>query len=307
VSIGAHTSLYPGRPSDAARDCARVVDVYMRSDVVAVAAAKNAFVAAWIGAHPRPDEPKRLPAPKPSPGVDIRPANAEWNRQMDALNADFVAALARWSQELSAAIAAWRKEQAEKPGPEVLACLDVIHHRSGPMLDVAFAEVLSFPGNDIRRLDDAGRRDEILWATGGYTKSWGPNRPGAKRAYDLSLLGLFKYNWQHIANAPGPNRMQVGARAVFAFERWGFSAEGLMSRARVMGTSITGYRVSATVDYYLKTGMWLTLTGGADLDADGKPTQPIGLAAFNANFGRDRLLAPDRGVSQPAPEAEAKP
>jgi hypothetical protein len=306
VAIGAHTSLYPGRPSAAARACARVVDEYMRTDVVAVAAAKTAFVDAWIAEHPRP-QPVRVPAPPAgSPPAELD----AWQKKMEALNGDFVVALARWSQEQDAAVAAWRKEQAGKPGPEVLACLDVIHHRTGPMLDVAFAEVLSFPGNDIRRLDDAGRRDAILWATGGYTLSWGPNRPGAKRAYDLSLLALLKHDWQHIANAPGPNRLQVGARAVFAFERWGFSAEGLMNRTSVMDTSTTGYRVSATADYHLKTGLWLTLTGGADLDADGKPTQPIGLAAFNANFGRDRVLAPDSSVSQPAPvpaAGEAKP
>jgi hypothetical protein len=297
-AIGAHTSVYPGRPSDAASACARVVDEYMRADVTAIAAAEPAFVAAWIADHPRP-QPQRIPPPPPGATAADR---EKFQKDMDALNPDFDAKIARWSQEQLAAIGAWRKQKSQEPSPEVLQCLDVIHHRTGPMLDVAFAEVLSFPGNDIRRLDDSGRRDAILWVTGGYTTSWGPNRPGGKHAYDLSILGLLKYDWQHIANAPGPNAAQFGGRVLLAFERWGVSAEGLLTRTSLAGTSTNAYRTSATIDYHLKTGMWLTLTGGADLDSNGKPTEPLGLAAFQANFGRDRLLAPDTTVSQPVPE-----
>ena len=81
----------------------------------------------------------------------------------------------------------------------------------------------------------------------------------------------------------------------------------MLSRTTLSGVSTNAYRVSATVDYRLKTGFWMTLTGGADLDADGTPTVPIAIAAFQANFGRDRLLAPDTTTSQPAPTPKAVP
>ena len=312
VSIGAHAALYPGKASQAARACGRVVDDYMAGDVAAIAEALPAFVAAWIAAHPRPvavEIPQPVKPRDDSPEEKDRYADEvkTFSDRKEAANAGFAAKIAQWSNEQLAAIDGWRKERAQRPGPEVLGCLDVIHHRTGLMVDAAFAEILSFPGNDIRNLDSNGSRDELLWLTGGYTVSWGATRKAVKPAYDLSVLGLLKYDWKHVANADAPNRVQGGARIVLAVERWGVSVEGLLSRTTLAGAGTNAYRVSATIDYHLKTGFWVTLTGGADLDADGAPTVPIALASFQANFGRDRLLAPDTTTSQPAPKGAPTP
>jgi hypothetical protein len=317
VAFGARTTLFPGYASAAALACGRRVDEFIKHDAETVAEAKRVFVKDWERDNPRPAEPAHrdgpsLKEPKYQPLNDTPEAKAaigamyaadlaEWQAELDGSkqNKDYLIALDAWMARRQAAIEAWRKTLDETPSADVLACMDVMHHREGPMLDVAFAEVLNFPNDDVSTLSASGSRSMIVWATGAYTKSWGPNRPGGGHAWDLSLLGLAKIAWDHVAGVPETRRGQLGARAVLAVERWGFSAEGLRTGADGIGAPPTTYRVAAAIDYHLKSGMWVTLTGGADLDDKGKPTEPLALANFHANFGKERLIAPDTTVSRP--------
>jgi hypothetical protein len=323
VAFGARTSLLPGEASEAAKKCGEYVDTFVKHSTEAVATAQAVFVAAWKSKNPTPTPPPRptdgdLDPPKPTdarfrptaPSDEARAearakfdeANRKWNERMEAIEANktYLIELDAWARRLDEAIATWRKSLDETPSADVLACLDVMHHREGLMLDIAAAEVLNFPADDIKRLSAAGGHSTLLWATGGYTLTWGTTRPGGGYAYDLSFLGLAKITWDHVARVPDTRGMQLGARAVLAVQKFGFSVEGLRTAADGVGAPPTTYRVAAGVDYHLKSGIWLTITGGAELDDKGKPTEPLALANFQANFGHERLITPDTTVSRPS-------
>jgi hypothetical protein len=312
TAVGAHTTLLPGHATAAAIQCGKLVDTFIKHDSESVATAKRAFVDDWIKQNPQPPTPGpegEVQEPDPTDPQYAGPAGAtKFAKAMDEFqesknelpaNRAYLIALDEWAHRLDAATTAWRKALDETPHADVLTCMDVMHHREGWMLDVAGAEVFNFPNNDVSLLWSAGSHSLLLWATGAWTKSWGPTRPGGAHAYDLSILGLAKISWDQIAHVPDTHSAQLGGRVVLAVERFGFSVEGLGTAADGVGAPPTTYRVAGVFEYHLKSGMWVALTGGANLDDKGKPTTPVGLANFQANFGHERFIAPDTTVSRP--------
>jgi len=300
VALGLRTTIWPGAPSPAARACAARIDAFMADDVNVRASDEEAFAAAWIKAHPKPT---RVEVPRPVP---LTPATAlDWKKKMDAANAAVdhlqTTHINTYNDALKEWLTAWKLSH---PVPaDVAACSSIIHHRVGFMVSTAGAVLLSAPDGDFNRFHQGGTAGETGWLTAGYAHSF-----GQATALDLSAFGALRFRHQRIIETSiSTNAVDVGARVVAAFTRWGVSLQGMRLGPGANGFgSARAWQGGVAVDYHLKSGYWLTGTAGSsdlgNLDSIGAVTA---LVHVQYNVGRDRLIPEDVSATQPAPSTDA--
>lgn len=289
MSLGARTTIWPGRPSTIAQACmARILD-FMKGDVALRNVDEAVFKATWTKANPHP---RRKEVPRPA---DDAPDAAfdQWRKDMIAANADNDATDQEYAQRYTAALAGWEKDWLAVHGvPEdVAACTRVIDHRVGFVASAAVAALVSAPGGDFSRFHQGGTYGGTAWLTAGW--SW---LIGTATPWSFSGLGALRLRRQAIVDTTMRlDAVDYGVRAVAALGRWGVSLQAMRLGSGATGFgSGAGWQGGAAIDYHLKSGYWLTATAGsADLGDVRSWSNLTALVHLQYNVSRDRLIATD--------------
>jgi len=325
MSLGARTTIWPGSPSPPALACMARIQEFMKGDVALRNTDEAAFKATWTKVNA---PPKRIQLPQPPSDAKDAAFN-QWKIDMTAVNnaagndapdlpqpppdAD-KAAFDQWSidkaaapkvgavnsaanqeyiKRYTAALAGWEKDWLAAHGvPEdVTACSKVIDHRIGFVASIAGAALISAPGGDFSQFHQGGTAGATGWFTAGYSWLIGTSSP-----WSLSGLGALRVRYQEIVDTSTHfTAADLGARAVAAFGRWGFSIQAMR-----LGNGATGFGTGsawqggAAIDYHLKSGYWLTATAGStDLSNINSWSTLTTLVNLQYNVSRDRLIAAD--------------
>jgi hypothetical protein len=293
VALGARTTIWPGRPSEAAKACMARIDDFMRGDVSLRNQAEAAFRTEWTAAHPMPGRVEVEPAKDLNDDTQV----ADYQARMKAANegvaarhiADYRAALEHW-------LVTWRATHGVPD--DVAACGLVINHRVGPIASIAGAALVSAPGGDFSRLRQGGTFAQRAWLTGGYSWLFGDDTPTT-----FSLLGALRVRRQRVLGDAGSHIVagDYGARVVNAFGQWGLSLQAMRLGEGANGVgSGQSWQGGVAVDYHLQTGYWLTATAGStDIGSITSWTAATVLVSLQYNVGRDRLILPDASPSEP--------
>ena len=102
---------------------------------------------------------------------------------------------------------------------------------------------------------------------------------------------MLRYRWSDDAGAE--NLLDLGDRAVYAWDRYRASLEGVGRMATMDNSAGEQYRLSMIVDVLLTKDVWLTTSFGRDFAADDAESL-IALASLQWNIG-DRSVLPDLG------------
>jgi hypothetical protein len=318
IALGFRTTIYPGDPSTEALACERVLDQYTLEGAVAFNKEAGDFEKEFEKTYPMPPEPKvedpgevnETRYPDPAKRAAAEAAKSEWDAYLAAADA--------WSSTRDEALKL-HSHQLKQAGyakvhpmsDEVKACLPVVRHRTGPMLDVAAVVTGETPTGATSLEKPGSAVGWTAWTTLAWVFSRGRlSDPKHRTPFDLSVLALGRYQADYVR---GPyvdqKALDYGLRFVLALERWGFSVEGLgrydkaLPKFDFMSCSC-GLKAGGMVDYRLHSGMWATLSFGTDFrELDG--TTPLRLLAnFQANFGLERLITPDTTTTAPAGDNE---
>jgi len=286
MSLGARTTIWPGRPSPPARACMARIQEFMKGDVALRNTDEAAFKATWTKANPHP---RRVELPQPPPDADDA-AFAKWNSDMAAVND---AVDKEYSTRYTTALAGWEKDWLTAHGiPEdVAACSKVIDHRVGFVASIAGAALISAPGSDFSQFHRGGTVGGTGWFAAGYSWLIGTTSP-----WSLSGLGALRVRYQKIVDTSTRfTAADLGARVVAAMGRWGFSIQAmrLSNGATGFGTG-AAWQGGAAIDYHLKSGYWITATAGStDLSDINSWSTLTALVHLQYNVSRDRVIAAD--------------
>jgi hypothetical protein len=298
VALGVRTTIWPGRPSEAALACMARITAFMKEDVDLRNTEDAAFEEAWKKNHP-PQERIQLPQPD---DVTDEGAMARWNADMQAVNG---AVTAKYKADHQAALAQWLTSwNASHPEPDdVAACTTIIDHRVGPVAALAASLLVSAPGGEFTRFRQGGTLGETAWLTAGY--SW---LFTARIPWTGSVLGALRLRHQSLIDtSERTSATDVGVRAAAAFGRWGLSVQGMRLGSGASGFGTGGsWQGGLAIDYHLKSGYWLTATAGsADLAGIDSWATATALVSLQYNVGRDRRIQPDTSPVAPAARASS--
>jgi hypothetical protein len=292
MALGARTTIWPGRPSEAALACMARIGAFMKEDVDLRNIGDAEFNSTWTKDHPAP---KRIELPQ----VDVTDdgALARWNSDMKAVND---AVYAKYNAAHDAAHAQWVASwNAAHPVPDdVAGCSTIVDHRVGWVAAVAGSVLVSAPGGDFTRLRQGGTLGETAWLTAGY--SW---LLGVETSWSFSALGAVRLRHQSLIDTSvHTNATDVGVRAVAAFGRWGLSVQGMRLGSGATGFGSDGsWQGGVAIDYHLKSGYWLTATAGStDLAGIDSWATATALVHLQYNVARDRRIQADTSAAAPA-------
>jgi hypothetical protein len=122
----------------------------------------------------------------------------------------------------------------------------------------------------------------------------------------VSMLAVGRVQHETIALQAAALRLDGGARLVVAWERYGFSGEGLIRHEHMADTGDQlRWRAAITIDYRLLGGTWVTATFGKDFGNAAVATPLLALANFQWNFGRDRTIRPDTSLTKASTSSQS--
>jgi hypothetical protein len=309
-ATGARLTLWPGRATEAAKQCAQYIRGRLQASVNERSDAELDFVSRWDAEHPRPNVvPVAIRPPTHEQYPDDGDFDAAEERYLDAReNAVAIARAAspaylRWAGDREAAQNEFHASYVGEhryDDPEFQRCLRDIHAREGFMAEAATAYAASVPNGDVKRFDSTALRAVTLWVTAGYVFE-----NLFKRSVEASVLGVFRY--QSGRGAIEDRHQQTtsydyGGRLAVAWECTGVSIEATR-RWREVQARMTPesnqklYRMALSIDYRLSGGIWFTGTFGKDF---GSPESAplLALANLQWNFDVERGVKPDSKVTQ---------
>jgi hypothetical protein len=317
AAAGLRTTLWPGAPSAAALACQRYMHSYLDGVVERMSATRVEFLKQWDEdpAHRQPSvdiqnltdvppEPNRNDYPQGAAGDKLFEAAIQKWKSAILANGKYIQqhdALVRWRAERRKAMAAYVAAHPTKPpadDPMLTACFDRIHDRSGFLADVAGAATLTVPAGNLGMVSSSGQYGFQGWLTGGWV-SGTALLGAAKVPNNWSLLGSVHVD--HEVTEPTPistTRLDLGARGIWAWGRFGLWLEGGYRRQWSTGMNANLYKATIGFDFRILASSWLNVVAGKDfgLVPDDKPL--LMLANVQWAFGPERKLLPDTTVSQ---------
>lgn len=297
-AVGGRSTLYPGWETRVAKQCVAYIKHTLEGSAAERAAAIDTFMTNWQVAHPSPE------ATMPKPDVNLSITNPpEWTRQKSAYERALAEALLPWAQAKELASEEFERSYLATPkldDARYQRCLADIHAREGFMAELAGAYAFGVPRGNVHDFKDNALQTTTGWLTVGWVQE-----DFAASGVEGSALVVFRVQGGRGALTDPDQKTQLfdtGLRLATAFSRVGIAVEGTL-RVRKLDPS-TGdettqklWRTALTVDYRLASGIWLTGTFGKDFG--GKDDTPIlALANVQWNFGVERGVKPDRGVTQ---------
>lgn len=161
-------------------------------------------------------------------------------------------------------------DEKEVIDAKVLDCTAILSAKRGFVMDVAAASGWRFADG---QLDGSDWRSGAVWATPSFIQQ------------NVSVVGLARYNWG--ADDAG-DLLDLGLRGVYAWDRYGVSAEGVFRRPQGDGDNL--YRLALTFDVLLTGDVWLTTSFGRDFNEDDAGSL-LAIANLQWNVG-DRSVKP---------------
>jgi hypothetical protein len=306
AAAGFRTTLWPGRPSDAALSCQKYLRVYLDGIVARMSAERVKFLADWEKQNPQVQldasgEPKAADFPDTPEGRQALARAIEERHQAVKAQKDW-RELVSWRRKRRLDLAAYMQAHATSvqpaEDPMVATCLERIHDRRGLMADLAIAGTATVPGGDLSKISSNGRHGMEGWLTGGWvsgTSSLGA--AGTPSSWSL-LASVHAQQETTQPNDVETSRLDLGGRGVWAWGRFGLSLEGIYRRQSETGTKSHRYRATIGFDFRVVGSTWINIVAGKDfgLKADEKPL--LTLANLQWAFGPERKLLPDTAVSQ---------
>jgi hypothetical protein len=305
MALGARTTLYPGWRSPQAQQCVKIIDDFMKADVDARLADEQKFSATWQKDNPPPAVVRLERGPNES--ID------DFQKRMEAANANPTDpdATKKWNARRQAALDAWVAAWAagHPTAADVQACGPMLEHRIGFLASAAGSVLLSAPGGDFKNFKTTGALGTTVWLTAGWSDSVGGGSGKSSSVWDYSILAASR--WRHLAprgaSDASTTALDLGVRAVFAWSRWGLSAQGMR-----LGKGANGFGTdpatqgALALDYHLKTGYWLTVTAGSnDLGHIDSWSTLTALVHLQYNATPDRMILTDTSTTQAAAPAPA--
>jgi hypothetical protein len=165
----------------------------------------------------------------------------------------------------------------------ISACSQALSARRGLVVDLAGGVGLVAPD---ARAQSARPGSAGLW----LTPAW--------LGRNASLVGVVRGLWQDLQLDTSSFAVDVGARGVYAWDRYAVSAETVYRNQGRTGSRTGLLRVAVEVDAEVAGQSWLDLTFGKDFDA-ARPGSLLAIANLQWNLDK-RRIQPD-GLAAPAP------
>ncbi len=214
------------------------------------------------------------------PCVDeLYKALAEWNERVTTAKSEKAAELeAAGADEatLKAALAEVEASLQAEFTADAEACRAEVAARRGFALDLASAFAFRFPDGEF----DAGEfTSAAVWLAPAYL--W----------RQFSVVGLVRYRADQVEAAPGRHVLDLGARLVYAIDRFGVAAEGLYRRRldAHRGEEANLYRADVTFDVAIGDGFWFAATFGRAFEGS-DASSLLALANLKFDLGQRRML-----------------
>jgi hypothetical protein len=307
MALGARTTLFPGWRSPVAQQCVDRIYKFMNDDVEARAKEERTFLDDWAKA--KGNERPQVVTPPREEGETIE----HYNEKKRAANLNLPKLTADWSARMQAALDQWlAKWSASHPtAADVEACAPLLEHRVGFLASAAGSVLFSAPGGDFKDFNKTGALGRTVWLTAGWSDSVGAGGPPkSSGVWDYSILAAGR--WRHLAPRGIPDEstsaFDIGVRAVFAWSRWGLSAQTMRlgKGANGFGTG-PAMQGAVAIDYHLKTGYWLTITAGSnDIGNITSFDALTTLVHLQYNATPDRMILTDTSATQAPAQGAAQ-